>query len=91
MTTQVQDVADQIEEFGAWEPLDPDHLDDTIRNLAAITEAVQKAHRQIAERMRETNVHPDVADAIEEAAGAHGAIADELSGKLSGGIMNRGA
>ena len=88
MASQVDAVADQIEEAGGWEAGDPQDVHDTIAALPRIPYAVQILFTNIARRLEEhPNIAPATTEAINEFAGQMSAMADQLRQRLESGVM----
>jgi hypothetical protein len=79
-----------IEELGGVDLQDsPDQLHDTVRKLHRVLEAAQGTYSKLGEKAAETNIHPNVVDALHEAAGRLGSTASDLEEKTSGGVTHR--
>ena len=83
----VKAIADSIEELGGWDAEDPQQLHETLTNLHRVVESTQSALQRIGDKLDETGVRELYADAVREAAGGLGGIADELKSVIGGGVL----
>ena len=81
-------VADQVREMGTTEFHDSNHAHEVLVNLHEIIEAAQETLHNVAEQVREApGITDDYAEAADEAASSLSGVADELQGKIGGGIV----
>lgn len=83
----VREMADQIREIGGQEFRDPQHVHDSLVEMHEIVRATQETLHQMAEKFRETGVHPRYPEAAEETASGMAGLADELESVTAGGVM----
>lgn len=84
----VRGTADQIRELGGGSFEDAEELHQTLTHLHDITAAVSDTYRRIGDKLEETP-QTGYADAVKEAASSLGAVAEELQGRIGGGVLRR--
>lgn len=83
----VRAVAEGIEELGGWDAEDPEQLHTTLTDLHRVVEATQAAYQRIADKLPETGVRTEYAEAVADAAGSLGGVADQLRSIIGGGVL----
>jgi hypothetical protein len=84
----VRGTADQIRELGGGDFDDAETLHRSLTDLHELVAAVQGTYQRIGDKLEDTP-QTGYADAVKEAASALGGIAEELQGKVGGGVLRR--